>query len=68
MSTALFSVEDNELSLSIIKAVENEYDVNVDVCYISEYDSDELIVRTTLDRNKLLNRSTSILSTEVMEK
>ena len=42
--------------------------MNVDVCYISEYDSDELIVRTTLDRNKLLNRSTSILSTEVMEK
>ena len=68
LSTALFSVEDNELSLSIIKAVENEYDVNVDVCYISEYDSDELIVRTTLDRDKLLNKSTSILSTEVMEK
>ena len=68
LSTALFSIEDSELSIDIIKAVENEYNVNVDVCYISEYDNDELIVRTTLDRDKLLNKSTSILSTEEMEK
>lgn len=68
LSTALFSIEDSELSIDIIKAVENEYNVNVDVCYVSEYDNDELIVRTTLDRDKLLNKSTSILSTEVMDK
>ena len=68
LSTALFSIEDSELSIDIIKAVENEYNVNVDVCYVSEYDNDEFIVRTTLDRDKLLNKSTSILSTEEMEK
>ncbi|MGN1404665.1 MAG: FAD:protein FMN transferase [Erysipelotrichaceae bacterium] len=68
LSTALFSIEDDELSLDIIKDIESEYNVNVDVCYISEYDSDELIVRTTLDRDRLLNRSTSILSTEVIDK
>ena len=68
LSTALFSIEDSELSIDIIKAVENEYNVSVDVCYVSEYDNDEFIVRTTLDRDKLLNKSTSILSTEEMKK
>ena len=68
LSTTLFSIEDATLALEIINDIESVYDVNIDVCYVSEYDDENLILKTTLERDKILNKSSSVLSTEVIEK
>lgn len=68
LSTTLFSIEDATLALEIVNDIESVYDVNIDVCYVSEYDDENLILKTTLERDKILNKSSSVLSTEVIEK
>lgn len=68
LSTTLFSIEDATLALEIVNDIGSVYDVNIDVCYVSEYDDENLILKTTLERDKILNKSSSVLSTEVIEK
>lgn len=68
LSTTLFSIEDATLALEIVNDIESVYDVNIDVCYVSEYDDENLILKTTLERDKILNKSSSVLSTEVIKK
>ena len=66
LSTALFNVEDIELIKSIILDIENAYNTDIDIILVSKYDNEDYIVKTSLDKEDLLNKSSNILSTELI--
>lgn len=65
LSTALFNIEDIELIKDIIVDVENAYNTDIDIVLVSTYD-EEFLIKTSFDKNKLLNKNNCILSTEMI--
>lgn len=65
LSTALFNIKDIELIKDIIIDVKNAYNTDIDIILVSAYD-EEYLIKTSFDKNKLLNKSSSILSTEMI--